>query len=206
MRADYLAFCAALGVNPTDVSASTGAHVAKFYKTRTKNFKLGLSTSKHISAQMTLYLKKLGCSGLWSTGEVGEESTYVNGNPNDSDDVTKCESAHKAALAAQGRVPVPMDALEYGHICAYYYRFIQDHDDVTPGRLGQFAAMMVAMFNLLRFDQVTKILYVLRLVSIALFVARMRCVRCRKLLLFARFWPMPSASSACRPIVRVKIV
>jgi len=69
MRADYLAFCAALGVNPTDVSASTGAHVANFYKNRTKNFKLGLSTSKHIPAQMTLYLKKLGCSGLWSTGQ-----------------------------------------------------------------------------------------------------------------------------------------
>ena len=43
MRADYLAFCSRVGVDPTLVSASTAAHVANFYKFRTKNFKLGLS-------------------------------------------------------------------------------------------------------------------------------------------------------------------
>jgi len=54
MRADCLAFCSRVGVDPTLVSALTTAHVANFYKLRTKNLKLGLSTSKHISAQMTL--------------------------------------------------------------------------------------------------------------------------------------------------------
>ena len=168
MRADYLSFCGRVGVDPKDVSASTSAHVANFYKFRTKNFKLGLSTTKHISAQMTLYFKELGCSGLWSTGKVGEKHVYVNGNPNYSDDVAKCKRAHKASLAAQGRVPVPIDALEYGHMCAYYDYFIKDQDDVSPGRLCQFAAMMVATFNMLRFDEVTKILYVMRLASITL--------------------------------------
>jgi len=105
-RDNYLAFCGRVGVNPQDVSASTSAHVAIFYKSRTKNFKLGLSTSKHISAQMTLYFKELGWSGLWWTGKVGEKDVCVNGNPNYSDDVAKCTRAHQAGLAAQGRVPV----------------------------------------------------------------------------------------------------
>jgi len=168
MRADYLAFCSRVGVDPTVVSASTAAHVANFYKFRTKNFKLGLSTSKHVSAQMTLYFKELGCSGIWSTGKVGDKDVYVNGNPNSSDDVAKCKRAHKAALASQGRVPVPIDALEYGHMCAYYDYFIKDQDEVPPGRLCQFAAMMVATYNLLRFDEVTKILYVQCVASIVL--------------------------------------
>ena len=90
---------------------------------------------------------------------------YVNGNPNYSDDVATCKRAHKASHAVQGRVPVPIDALEYGHMCAYYDYFIKDQDDVSPGRLCQFAAMMVATFNMLRFDEVTKILYVMRLAS-----------------------------------------
>jgi len=135
MRADYLALCGRVGVDPNDVSASTSAHVANFYKFRTKNFKLGLSASKNISAQMRLCFKELGCAGLWSTGKVGEKDVHVNGSPNCSNDDAKCTRAHKAALAAQGRVPVPIDALEYEHRCAYYDYFIKDEDDVSPGRL-----------------------------------------------------------------------
>ena len=163
MRADYVAFCARVGVDPCVVTSSTAAHVANFYKYRTKNFRLGLSMAKHVSAQMTLFFKELGCSGQWSTGKVGMQDTYVNGNPNYSDDVAKCKRAHKAALAAQGRVPVPIDALEYGHMCAYYDHYIKDQDNVDPARLCQFAAMIVATFNLMRFDEVTKIQYVGRI-------------------------------------------
>ena len=110
-----------------------------------------------------IFFKELGCSGQWSTGKVGLQDTYINGSPNYSDDVAKCKCAHKAALAAQGRVPVPIDALEYGHTCAYYDHYIKDQDDVEPARLCQFAAMMVATFNLMRFDEVTKIQYVGRI-------------------------------------------
>jgi len=53
-------------------------------------------------------------------------------------------------------------------MCAYYDHFIKDQDDVSPGRLCQYAAMIVAMFNMLRFDEVTKVLYVMRLASITL--------------------------------------
>jgi len=141
-----------------------------FYKLLTKNFKLGSSTSKHVSAQMTLHLKELGCSGIWSTSKVGETDVHVNGNPISSDDVARCKRAHEAALAPQVRVPMPIDALEYGHMCAYYDYFIKDRDEVPPGRLCQFAAMMVATYNLLRFDEVTKILYVECVTSSILFV------------------------------------
>jgi len=163
MRADYVAFCARVGVDPSVVTSSTAAHVANFYKYRTKTFRLGLSMAKHVSAQMTLLFKELGCSGQWSTGKVGMRDTYVNGNPNYSDDVAKCKRAHKAALAAQGRVPVPIHALEYGHMCAYDDGNIKDQDDVDPDKLCQFAAMMVATFNLMRFDEVKKIQYVGRI-------------------------------------------
>jgi len=42
MRADYVAFCARVGVDPFLVTSTTAAHVANFYKYRTKNFRLGL--------------------------------------------------------------------------------------------------------------------------------------------------------------------
>jgi len=159
MSVDYLSFCSRVGVDPTLVSASTSAYVANFYKFRTKSFKLGLSTSKHVSAQMALSFIELGCSMIWSTGKVVDKDVYVNGNPNSSDEVARCKQARKAALASQGRVPVPVDALEYGHMCAYYSYFIKDQDEVPPGSLCQFAAMLVATYNLLRFDEVTKILH-----------------------------------------------
>jgi len=166
MRADYLASCSRVDVDPTLVGAATAAHVASFYKFRTKNFKLGLSTSKHVSAQMMLYFKELGCSVIWSTGKVGDKDVYVNGNPNSSDDVAKCKRAQKAALVSHGRVPVPIDALEYGHMCAYYDYFIKDQDEVPPRHRCEFAAMMVATYNLLRFDEATEILYVQCVASI----------------------------------------
>jgi len=170
MRADYIAFCSRVSVDSNLVSASTAAHVANSYKFRTKNFKLGLLTSKHVSAKMTLCFKELGFSGIWSSGKDGDKDVYVNGNSTSSDDVARCKRAHKAAFASQGHVPVPIDALQYGHMCAYYEYFIKDQDEVPPGRLCQFAAMMVATYNLLRFDKVTKIFYVQCVTSSVLFV------------------------------------
>jgi len=163
MRADYVAFFAHVGVDPSVVTSFTAAHVANFYKYRTKNIRLGLSMAKHVSAQMTLFFKELGCSGQWSTGKVGMQDTYVNVNPNYSDKVAKCERAHQAVLAAQGGIPVPIDAFEYGRMCAYYNHYNKDQDDVAPARLCKFAAMMFATFNLMRFDEVTKIQYVERI-------------------------------------------
>jgi len=158
-RKEYLEYCAKVGVDPFKVNATTAAHVATFYKVRTKNFELGTSTSKHVSAQMTLFFTELGCTGRWTTGEI-DGKAFVNGNPNDSKAVEDMKRAHKVKLARDGRVTLPMDPLEYGHICAYYDHFIVDQDHVSPRILSQFAAMMTATFLLMRFDEVTKIKYV----------------------------------------------
>jgi len=158
-RKEYLDFCSKVGVTPTKVDATTAAHVATFYKVRTKNFELGISTSKHISAQMTLFFTELGRTGRWSTGEI-DGKVFVNGNPNDSKAVDDMKRAHKVKLARDGRVTLPMDPLEYGHICAYYDHFISDQDSISPERLAQFAAMMTATFLMMRFDEVTKLKYV----------------------------------------------
>lgn len=159
MRESYLAFCAHLKVDPSVVDQTTAAHVANFYKFRTKNYELGLSTSKHISAQMGIYFDELGYHGPWTTGDI-DGKIFVNGNPNESKQVADNKRTHKIKLAAQGRVAVPMDPLEYGHMCSYYDHFLADHRDVSPNRLCQWAAIMVGTFNLMRFDEVCKLKYV----------------------------------------------
>jgi len=50
-------------------------------------------------------------------------------------------------------------------MCAYYDHYIKDQDDVDPARLCPFAAMMVATFNLMRFDEVFEIQYVRRIAT-----------------------------------------
>jgi len=74
MRADYVAFCARVGGDPSVVTSSTAAQAASFYKYRTKNFRFGLSMAKYVSAQLKLSFKELGCSGQWSTGKVGSRT------------------------------------------------------------------------------------------------------------------------------------
>ena len=73
--------------------------------------------------------------------------------------MTDSKRTHKIFLADQGRVPVPMDPLEYGHLCAYYDHFLAYQDDVSLTRLCQRAAVMVGTFNLMRFDEVCKLRY-----------------------------------------------
>jgi len=146
-RKEYLEYCA------------TAAHVATFYKVRTKSFELGMSTSKLVSAQMTLIFTELGCTGRWTTSEINGKA-FVNGNPNDSNAVEDMKRAHKVKLARDGSVKLPKNPLEYGHICAYYDLFIVDQDHVSPRILSLFTAMMTATFLLVRFDGVTKIKFV----------------------------------------------
>ena len=136
MWAGNLAFCKHRKVDATKVDPTTAAHVANVYKCRLKNYTLGLSTSKHISAQMGLYFSELGYSGPWTTGIINGVP-YANGNPSESKAVTDSKRTHKILLADQGRVPVPMDPLEYGHLCAYYDHFLAYQDDVSPTRLCQ---------------------------------------------------------------------
>jgi len=158
-RREYLEYCAKVGVYPFKVNAATAAHVATFCKVRTKNFELGTSTSKHVSAQMTLFFTELGCTGRWTTGEI-DGKAFVKGTPNDSKAVEDMKRAHKVKLSRDGRETLPMYPLEYGHICAYYDHFIVDQDHVSPRIVSQFAAMMTAIFFLMRFEEVTKIKYV----------------------------------------------
>jgi len=130
MRAGYLEFCKHLMVNPRKVNPTTAAQVANFDKRRLKNNTLGLSTSKHISAQMGLFFSELGHSGPWTTGIINGVP-YADGNPNESKAVTDSKRTHKIFLADQGRAPVPMDSLAYGHFCAYYDHFLAYRDDVS---------------------------------------------------------------------------
>lgn len=160
IKADYLDFCHKTGVHPTKVDETTAAHVANFYFSRTRQWALGLSTSKHISAEMTTYFTELGHAGRWTTGKSADGVPFWAGNPNDSDKVEQSKRAHKIKLAQDGKVKLPVDPLEYGHMCAYYDHFLCDKDIVEPARLCQHAAMMVATFLLLRFDEVSKIRYV----------------------------------------------
>jgi len=158
-RKKYLEYCAKVGVDPFKVNATSAVHVATFCKDRTKNLELGTSTSNHVSAQMALFFTELGCTGRWTTGEI-DGKAFVNGNPNDRKAVEDMKRAHKVELARDGRVTLPMDPLEYGHICAYYDHFIVDQDHVSPRILSQFSAMMTATSLLMRFEEVNKIKYV----------------------------------------------
>jgi len=95
---------------------------------------------------MSLYFSELGHSGPWTTGIINGVP-YANGNPNESKAVTDSKRTHKIFQADQGRVPVPMDPLEYGHLCANYDHLLAYQDDVSPTRLCQWAAVMVGTFT-----------------------------------------------------------
>jgi len=99
------------------------------------------------------------CTGRWTTGEINGKA-FVNGNPKDRYAVENMKRAHKVKLARDGRVKLPMNPLEYGHIFAYYDLFNVDQDHVSPRILSQFTAMMTATFLLMCSDEVTKIKYV----------------------------------------------
>ena len=159
MRSDYIRFSARVKVDPMFVTLTTAAHVANFYFARTKKFKLGMSTSKHISAQMTIFFNDLGHTGTWATGKDAQKVPFFSGNPNNSDVVAKSKTAHKAALAAAGKITLPVDPLEYGRMVEYYDHFFLDQEDVHPFRLCQHAAMLTSTFLLMRFDEASKIKY-----------------------------------------------
>lgn len=157
MRRDYQAICAHVGVDPLVVDVSTVAIVANVYHARTMGWKLGLSTAKHIPALMTLYCNELNDRGRRTTGTSGGGRTFVSGNLNDSDDVDKCKLAHRVKIAQEGRVIMPVDFLEYGHMCAYFDHVLSGRERVDPACLCLHAVMMIATFLLFRFHEVSKI-------------------------------------------------
>jgi len=159
MRDSYLSFCAYMKVDPRVVDKTIVAHVAKFYKFRTWNYELGLSTSKHISEQMGIYFDELGYHGPWTTSDI-DGRIFVNGNLNDSKQVADNKRTHKIKVAAQGRVAVPTNPLEYGHMCSYYDHLSADKQDLAPIRLCLWTAIMVGTFNLMRSDENCKLKYV----------------------------------------------
>lgn len=157
IRKDYIDFCALTGVDPEQLSVSTVAHVANFYFFRTKEWALSLSVSKHISAEMKSFFSGLGYKGRWTTGVDAAQNPVFFGNPNNSEDVDKVKKAHKIKIAQDGRVTLPVDPVEYGHLCAFYDHHLCGHVDVSPPVLAQHAAMMTAIFCLMRFDEVSNI-------------------------------------------------
>jgi len=124
-------------------------------KVGTKNCELKILRSKHISAQMTLFFTELDRTGRWSTGEI-DGKVFVNGNPNDCESVDDMKRAHKVKLTRDGLLTIPMDPLEYGHICSHCDLSSSNHVNISPARLAQFAAMMMATFLMTRFDEVIK--------------------------------------------------
>lgn len=115
---------------------------------------MSLSVSKHISAEMTSFFSGLGHKGRWI--DAAQNPVFF-GNPNNSEDIEKVKKAHRTKVAQDGRVTLPVDPVEYGHLCAFYDYHLRGQEDVSPAVLAQHAAMITAMFCLMRFDEVSNI-------------------------------------------------
>ena len=159
MIADYERLSWSRGIDPKVVTAVTASHVANFYKKRLDNFELFEWTAKAISAAMTVYFARLGCSGAWQTGLDADNRPTFTGHPNQSEVVKEMKQDHLKAVATEGHVTMPVDPFEIGHAAAYCDEHIAGEVNVDPQRLADLCLADTSMGLILGLDEATKIKY-----------------------------------------------
>jgi len=154
----WVPFCEARDLDPIEVCAKTGEHVAQYYYWRTDSLLKSKSMGEQVRAALKAHFSPTRGLASWVVGTAADDSTPPTcfGNPAMSSEMVNMVRGQAITRARRGEMEVKrVDPIEPCHLLRCWSRHFAGRkvEEIDPRMLMAYSSTLLSINLLLRYDE-----------------------------------------------------